>query len=244
MEILLDPSIRDWVLIPIVLATLLAAVLRNIISQNMPESQQPSSDEVKVQQAVMRSNRLKSSGGILPERAFKLRRSYFCRQQSGFYYKEFENTTMNAMFDPTQMMAGMKRNMVYGVSSMLLLTWVSSFFSGFILARVPFPLTQKFRGMLQRGVELNALDVTYVSSSSWYFLVLFGISGLLTLILGDRRDPNEKLSNLAAPMMAMGGGGKDLNKITAAERENLELVKYTFDLQGVEKRFLEKFASK
>ena len=152
---------------------------------------------------------------------------------------------MNAMFDPTQMMAGMKRNMVYGVSSMLLLTWVSSFFSGFILARVPFPLTQKFRGMLQRGVELNALDVTYVSSSSWYFLVLFGISGLLTLILGDRRDPNEKLSNLAAPMMAMGGGGgKDLNKITAAERENLELVKYSFELQGVEKRFLDKFSPK
>ena len=97
--------------------------------------------------------------------------------------------------------------------------------------------------MLQRGVELNALDVTYVSSSSWYFLVLFGISGLLNLILGDRRDPNEKLSNLAAPMMAMGGGGgKDLNKITMAERENFEMVRYVSTLAGVEKRYLERFA--
>ena len=243
MEILLDPSIRDWVLIPIVLATFLAAVLRNIIGQNMPEQQNPSSDEVKVQQAILRVNRLKSACGIVSEKAFKLRRSYFCRPQTGFLHKEFENTAMNMMFDPGAMMAGMKRNMVYGVSSMLLLTWVGNFFSGFILARVPFPLTQKFRVMLQRGVELNALDVTYVSSSSWYFLVLFGISGLLNLILGDRRDPNEKLSNLAAPMMAMGGGGgKDLNKITMAERENLDLVRYSSTLSGVEKRYLERFA--
>lgn len=39
--------------------------------------------------------------------------------------------------------------------------------------------------MFQRGVEsLEGLDVTYVSSLSWYFVVLFGLMGVNSLIMG------------------------------------------------------------
>ena len=87
--------------------------------------------------------------------------------------------------DPSAMSNMMKGNLVQMVPQMLTMAWVNFFFSGFIVARVPFPLTQRFRGMLQRGVDLPSLDVTYVSSLSWYFLIVFGLSGVLQLLLGE-----------------------------------------------------------
>jgi hypothetical protein len=54
---------------------------------------------------------------------------------------------------------------------------------------VPFPLTQKFRGMLQRGVDIENLSVRYISSLSLYFLILFGVSKLHSLLFsGDDED--------------------------------------------------------
>jgi hypothetical protein len=35
-------------------------------------------------------------------------------------------------------------------------------------AKIPFPLTQRFRSMLQNGIDLSTVDVSYVSSRSWY----------------------------------------------------------------------------
>ena len=41
---------------------------------------------------------------------------------------------------------------------------------------LPFP---------QRGVDLPSLDASWVSSLSWYFLCMFGMSGLHSLVLGE-----------------------------------------------------------
>jgi hypothetical protein len=44
---------------------------------------------------------------------------------------------------------------------------VNTFFSGFVLVKIPFPLTPSFKTMLQRGIPLASLDVSYVTSLSW-----------------------------------------------------------------------------
>jgi hypothetical protein len=91
----------------------------------------------------------------------------------------------NPMADPSNMVNMMKQNMSMMLPNVVMMGWISYFFSGFVLAKVPFTLTERFKSMLQRGVELQSLDVSYVSSLSWYFLVMFGLRGLFTLILGS-----------------------------------------------------------
>ena len=53
---------------------------------------------------------------------------------------------------------------------------VGSFFSGFITLRLPFSLTERFKVITQQGVNVPGLDSSYVSTSSWYYMALFGLS--------------------------------------------------------------------
>lgn len=94
----------------------------------------------------------------------------------------------NVMQDPAyveNMMDGMKKNMMNIVPQTVIMAWINFFFSGFVLIKLPFPLTVRFKSMLQRGVETQDMDVSWVSSLSWYFLNLFGLQSVFTLILGS-----------------------------------------------------------
>lgn len=55
----------------------------------------------------------------------------------------------------------------------------------YMIVKLPFPLTPRFKTMLQSGVNTRDMDVTWVSSLSWYFLNLFGLGSVFALILGD-----------------------------------------------------------
>ena len=44
--------------------------------------------------------------------------------------------------------------------------------------------------ILQRGVDLPSLDVTYFTSLSYYILLLFGLNGLLRMLFRDQASAN------------------------------------------------------
>lgn len=81
------------------------------------------------------------------------------------------------------MMEGMKGNMMMMATTIPAMMWINSFFAGFLPAKVPFSLTQKFKSMTQSGINLENLDVSYVSGASFYFLIMFGLGQLNTLFL-------------------------------------------------------------
>ena len=96
------------------------------------------------------------------------------------------------------MMDGLKGNFVMILTTMPAMAWIGYFFAGFLLAKVPFALTQKCKTMTQSGIDMESLDVRYVSGVSFYFLIMFGLGQINHLFLRDDSDANIKMS----PMMA------------------------------------------
>ena len=97
--------------------------------------------------------------------------------------------------------------------------------------RLPFPLTQRFKVMLQRDIDTADLDVAWVSSLSWYFLNLYGLDAIYRLVMG-----NTRAADSMRDVAAVGGGAAllinqqmpgqqvDLATLHVAERESLKLI--------------------
>lgn len=104
--------------------------------------------------------------------------------------------------------------------------FVNYFFSGFILGKVPFPLSPKFRMMLQRGIDLPALDPTYFTSLSFYIMALFGLGGLFRLLFAE--DAINDAAQMAAMQMGpFGAGGSptfDPAKAFETEKQAIQVV--------------------
>lgn len=88
--------------------------------------------------------------------------------------------------------------------------------------------------MLQRGIFLNSLDVSYVSSLSWFFINLFGLRGVFSLVLGSENTAVDNPDAMMQAQMQMGTGGMmgggpaapDFAKINQQERNELEITPY------------------
>lgn len=54
-----------------------------------------------------------------------------------------------------------------------------------VTVRLPFPLTIKFKSMLQAGVATRDMDPQWMSSISWYVLCIFGLQSVFNYLLGS-----------------------------------------------------------
>merc|ERR1711939_1000663 len=127
----------------------------------------------------------------IPSSSFSGRREFIIKEYLTKGKKADPMDAMAQMQDPNMMQNMMKQNMVMIVPQMAMMGWVSYFFAGFIVGKIPFPLTDRFKSMLQRGVELSSLETGFVSSLSLYFLVMFGLRGVFQLILGQNDDTDD-----------------------------------------------------
>ena len=220
-ELVLDPAIRDWVLIPIVIIMFLMGILRNNVTKMMRKETPPNITQVMHNNQLMRSRRLRANAAYIPHAAFAGRKNYFTHKDTGVLAQKMEAANpMAAMQDPGMMMNMMQGNMAQMVPQMAMMGIVNYFFAGFVLGKIPFPLTPSFKGMLQRGVAVSTLDTAYVTSMSWYFLVMFGMRGLHTLVLGAGASTDDTaMMQAQMGMMQQGQPGQqpDMNKVFGAE---------------------------
>merc|ERR1712028_229028 len=242
--IVLAPQIRDWVLIPIVTVMFLVGVLRDRVTRMLRSNPKGKLENVQQSAALAKAKVLRMHSGFIPEESFRMRKKFLIDEHLSKAKEKNPMDAMQMMNDPSMFMDMMKKNMVMVVPQMAMMGWVSYFFSGFIVGKLPFPLTDRFKMMLQRGIELSSLDVTYVSSLSLYILTLFGLRGILMIALG----PNDDADDTKLMQQQMQGGmnaqAQDMKKIFEGETKQLNMVEWESSLVNLETRVMNMSDSK
>ena len=223
-DLVLDREICYWVLIPLSLSMFLIGVLRSRVQRMFAgEGTKTDVEKLKRMQVTARAKALRTNAHWMEPQVFAARKAYFVDREGGVLHEKLPegSTQMQLLSDPDAVNSMMKKNLGMMVPQMLTFAWVNFFFSGFIAAKIPFPLTPRFRVMLQRGIDLQNLDVRYVSSLSWYFINMFGLGALFNIFLGDVAVDDTQMMQ---QQMSMQSQQVDLAKTYKAEREGLELL--------------------
>ncbi|CEG43803.1 er membrane protein complex subunit 3-like isoform x1 [Plasmopara halstedii] len=269
VEIILDPSIRDWVVLPMIIIFGCSAMIRHYVTLLLKNDKMASVEQLMPMNTVKRAQITRVNSKFIAPYAFAMRKHYFTASQKkdgmkGALREKVKSEAMNQMMNPNSMLEMMKGNMTFMVSNFVMMGLMSYFFGGFVLAKVPFSLTQKFKMMLQRGIDLkyeetivyvvikflaahkrlislmfSTLDVSYVSSVSWYFLVSFGMRGFLSLILGEQSASDD--AKAMQMQMGVGAGPNmafDAPKVYKQERVSLRLHNHDWALEFAEKKLL------
>jgi hypothetical protein len=77
-------------------------------------------------------------------------------------------------------------------------------------------------------------------------LLIYGLSGILSLIISDQKALEETLmAQSGANSMMMNqnpmGGGKDFNQLFKVEKENYQILNYKFALDDIEEALIHKY---
>lgn len=233
-NILLDSEIRDWVLLPIIWILLLVGIIRHYLTVAMKSKPKVNVTPAAEGQLAAYARLLLLNGVYLPADSFKQRVDALAGE-GGRLTVPVENNQMANMMDPSMMGDMMKKNVMMIVPNMAMMGLITTFFSGFVIAKFPLPLSARFKGMVQRGVDIDNLDGSYATSMSLYFLILFALQGVLQLLLGQNEGDETAMmqQQMANPM---GGGGaqppnQDMNKVYKGLTEELQFALDTHQYQ-------------
>ncbi|XP_074500914.1 ER membrane protein complex subunit 3-like [Sebastes fasciatus] len=234
-ELLLDSSIRMWVVLPIVFITFFVGIIRHYVTQLLHSDKKVDLEQVSDSQVLLRSRILRENGKYIPRQSFAMRKHYFNDAETGFF-KTVKRKVVpkNPMTDSSMLTDMMKGNLTNVLPMIVIGGWINWAFSGFVITKVPFPLTLRFKPMLQRGIDLLSLDASWVSSASWYFLNVFGLRSMYSLILGQDNAADQSRimqDQMTGAAMAM---PPDPNKAFKSEWEALEIVEHKWALENVE----------
>ncbi|SBS84988.1 ER membrane protein complex subunit 3, putative [Plasmodium ovale curtisi] len=201
--------------------------------------------KMDVEKLRQKFTQLKINHGFISPVAFLSRKYFFNKPQVGFFNDMPEQANpFDTLLkqDPSDLFGMVKNQIPFLVLQLGLGFLINLFFSGYLVAKIPFPLTYKFKSTLQMGMDIELLDMKFVSSLSWYFLVMFGSNGLISIIdyfvLQDRdRSQNNPMDNLMEPVNV--NSVPDLKKFYEKKKAELETMRYKFLLENIEYNLVE-----
>lgn len=243
-----DPQLFYWILLPITIVMIVTGVLRHYATVLMAtSSKKVDSKTMKEQHGLVKGVSLRNNHHVLSTPSFLSRRNTLVTAfQEGKYLQEPRKagqSTSNPMSDPNAMegmMGMMKNNMAMIIPNTLIMSWINASFSGYVIMKLPFPLTIKFKSMLQAGVATRDMDPRWMSSISWYFLCIFGLQTVFNFLLGSNaaNQMTQQMSGTHQVASNPFAPGQDPNKQFIAEVENLAVIEHYSTLENVEDRLL------
>jgi ER membrane protein complex subunit 3 len=239
-HLVLDWRIRLWVFLPIALATALMAVLRHYVVALLVVEPKVTLINVRDASAIARASASRRSAHLVHRAQFEARRAYFSSPDGPLRKTHATSSSpMTALMNPRHLSNQVTAVLTSFVPQMILGAWARYSFGGFAVCRVPFPLSQRFRGMLQVGIEHTGqnLDVSYVSALSWYIINLFGNVAIVRLFLSvdtsthpiAKRDGG--ISSMVAGLTSVFRG---FNNARDAETSALQSLDYECALASIE----------
>ena len=254
-ELMLDDKLKYWVLLPISIVMVLAGVIRQaIMSMIGPGVKSTAVVKLTESSYIGKTQALIGNGSNLSSDSFDMRREYLTQVLSEGKYLAIANDNGNAggmanpFTDPGMsdaMMNMAKGNMANFIPQTLIMWWVNHFFAGFVLMKLPFPLTVRFKEMLQSGIMTPDLDVRWVSSISWYFISVLGLNPVYSLLLSDTEGIDMIQQQSQQQMGPIGGPGQPQpDALMKSLANDLTLAQHQTCLDGIEERVLRKYGLK
>ncbi|VEU21401.1 DEKNAAC102716 [Brettanomyces naardenensis] len=254
-DLLLDPSIKLWVLLPISIVMVLVGVLRTYISMLLePSPKLQDRKLIREQQHLTRlRNYCNNRHVITYSEEHTSKQGYFVVEYSGDKYLSQKPST-----DPRQqpnpftdagasdmMMQTMKASFANWVPQSVIMWWVNFFFKGYIIMKLPFDVTANFKSMLQTSVNTPDLDTSYVSSVSWYFVNLLGLKSVYALIFDDNDVVNKLMAQQQQPAIQpqLAGAGPTAQQMFRSQLETLRIAPFQSCVTGSTDRLLKKYAN-
>ncbi|RLV92513.1 hypothetical protein JA1_003162 [Spathaspora sp. JA1] len=247
-DLILDPQLKYWVLLPISIAMVLVGLIRNNITFLLQPSPKLQPYKQERQRHFHESAKaFIDHHHVLTPQEFSTRKTSLVSQLTTSEYLAEEQVQANQ--DPLAQLTDPKNNeamMNMAVGSILnyipqtiIMTWVNTFFSGFIIMKLPFPLTDGFKSMLQNGIMTPDLNVKYVSAISWYFVNLLGLRPVYSLLAGQEEADAIQQQQQQQPVMS-GPGAPNMEKVFKQEAENIQILTHESIYDGVLARVLNK----
>ena len=232
----IDPAILWWILLPLVILNLIAMYFRVFAMKLLTDPiKKVSKDEVLYRSLIARSMRFRMFGGYISQQGFEMRKAYFTSSDKigektmilpngGRLVEEVAKVEGDkkakdapAPPDPFQMI---KQQAVMMGTQLGLGYFTETFTSGFVAFRMPFALAERFKQMTQAGIGVAGLDTTYVSSTSWYMMLMSGLPQLVRLF-----QPTSPMLDQTQMMQAQMGmmPGQQVGQFNASVELNREL---------------------
>ena len=194
--LLVDPSILTWILLPLVFLTLVSVFVRNHAMRLLADPKPMGRAELAHRNLLARAQRLRTFGGFISHAGFAMRKAFLVHDAAAVAGGGGDAPAASqlpalpegrllakpaASGAAPNPMDAMKGQMVMMGTQMGLGYFTETFTSGFVALRMPFALTERYKTMTQAGIGVAALDTTYVSSTSWYMMTMFGLPQVLRL---------------------------------------------------------------